>query len=72
MPKGVVYAMCSLTSLCQEMDRYSLQESIGADNEETETSDGGPPSDSITDPVITPPPPPDTFQRKSYIIGERK
>jgi len=53
-----------MADLQQEMDRYSLQESIGADNEETETSDGGPPSDSITDPVITPPPPPETFQRE--------
>ena len=47
------------------MDRYSLQESIGADNEETATtftddeaketsfSDG----DDVTDPILTPPPP---------------
>jgi len=45
--------LVQITCPVQEMDRYSLQESMsGADNEETMGSE-----DSATDPVITPPPP---------------
>ena len=47
-----------MSDLQNEMDRYSLQESLsGADNEET-TTGSDVVTDSITDIAITPPPPP--------------
>ena len=55
-----------MSDLQNEMDRYSLQDSLsGADNEETTTGSDGV-TDSITDTVPTPPPPQEFDREDSY------